>query len=146
MYNSAIVKCVNDGKFSAEGAAYCSTTCPAGTVRDDSHEPQFYGNWDRTDSELRAQCCDYSSCDTIGADSDVCGQRPDCRFKDGSCTNQNCFSVMTGKSLTCDVGTMRDVHDWHMPWGSDWDSRSDDETHGGDTDGGSRAEDRRAAA
>ena len=41
-------------------------------------------------------------------------------------SQENCYSVMHERDLTCDVGQMRGEWDYHMPWGSDWD-RSDDE-------------------
>merc|ERR1711871_689771 len=48
----------------------------------------------------------------------------------GECCRQNCHSVMHERALTCDVGEMRDEHDYHMPWGHDWATHDDAEGKG----------------
>ena len=85
-----------------------SMNCEAGQVlrgEDDFHEPSFARVEAPTAEEFRAECC-----------------QPEPR---------NCEMVMVEREMDCHHGSvMRPGHDWHMPWGSDWDSRSDDEIRG----------------
>ena len=48
-------------------------------------------DWNKSDDELKGECCEMP--------------------------RRNCYSIIKGKSLTCDVGAMRGKDDWHMPWG-----------------------------
>ena len=42
-------------------------------------------------------------------------------------THRNCHYVMEERHLHCPDGTeRRPEHDWHMPWGQDWDKSSDE--------------------
>ena len=58
--------------------------------KDDMHMP-WGDDWNKSDDELKGECCEMP--------------------------RRNCYSIIKGKSLTCDVGAMRGKDDWHMPWG-----------------------------
>ena len=58
--------------------------------KDDMHMP-WGDDWNKSDDELKGECCEMP--------------------------RRNCYSIIKGKGLACDVGAMRGKDDWHMPWG-----------------------------
>ena len=103
-------------------------TCPAGSEprdKEDYHQPSR--EWEHlTSSDMIAEeCCVGPMCATWG------GSCPDEKtlalyhrpktLSDSECCYHNCHSVMGNKQLSCDNGTtLRDINDFHMPWGLDW--------------------------
>ena len=152
-------ECCRTNCYSAMTAK--SLTCAAGThvrAKEDYHDP-FGGRWGtRSEQELKRECCRQPNCyfairergltcaapDVLGSPrgyndghnpfgSRTFGEQDNATLV-GECCRRNCWSVLTGKNLTCRSGVMRGKDDWHSPFrGSsfdDWD-RVDSQLLGG---------------
>ena len=110
--------------------------CPANTKPREEHDwHQPFGNdWDgHSTEEITRECCQGPPCsDWQGICPDgkmkVDWHRPANGLNEAECCHHNCHTTMARHGLVCPTGrTARSEHDFHMPWGNDWDSHSSDE-------------------
>ena len=121
-------------------------TCPEGTMRrdkEDWHNP-FGSDWSNVEADkMKEECCmkncftemaangftcdgdlvvrhkfDFHSSNELTHDSSGWDEN---RYKSECCEEKKCWSALEAKDLTCEAGSRsRDYHDWHKPWGDDW--------------------------